>query len=208
MPPKGRAPYAVLLPLVRDCLWPPDGKPPTAWDERREGSVLKRLLAYRSVSQVEVAILGLARLRDTGQIDWLAPGAKVTSRALYNTRSGYSQMFELATREYWRTVKRTPKRTSAFSGVGEILFGMMRQSETYRTYIQSPEWAERRQRALSRAGARCERCKAFGVRLEVHHLTYTNLGHEPDEDLQVLCLPCHKIGDQERAAQAFGGDAA
>jgi hypothetical protein len=25
----------------------------------------------------------------------------------------------------------------------------------------------------------------------VHHLTYAHLGHERDEDLQVLCVACH-----------------
>lgn len=194
-----RSPYAALFPLIRQHLWGPDGKPPAAWDERREGSVLKRLLMHRSVSQIEVAILGLARLRDTGMITWLRKGEKVTSRALYNTRSGVSQMFELATREYWQTAKRRPKRPS-FSLLGDFLMHSLRQSATYKRYIRSPEWRARRQHILARAALRCERCNRFGVALEVHHLRYDNLGDEPETDLQVLCLNCHKTADRERGA--------
>ena len=57
-----QAAFRQLFPIIRDKLWAPDGKPPEAWDERREGSVLKRLLIHRSLSQLEVAILGLASL--------------------------------------------------------------------------------------------------------------------------------------------------
>lgn len=113
-------PYGVLLRLVREHLWVPDGKPPVGWDDRREGSVLKRLLAHRSVSQIEIAILGLAQLREAGLVDWLKPGAKVTCRALYNSRSGVSQMFELATAEYWKSTKKRPRKQDAES-LGDIL---------------------------------------------------------------------------------------
>jgi hypothetical protein len=120
-------PYAVLLKLIRANLWKPDGKPPGDWTERREGSVLKRLLVHRTVPQLEVAILGLAQLRDSGCIDWLKPGVKVTCRALYNSRSGVSQMFELATSEYWRTTKkRTPR---GMQSLGEILNEAQRRAQ-------------------------------------------------------------------------------
>lgn len=199
-------PYATLMPLVREHLWAPDGKPPEAWDERREGSVLKRLLAHRSVSQIEVAILGLVQLRDRGEIDWLRPGQKVTSRALYNSRSGASQMFELATRAYWLTAKKRPKKRERT--VGEILEHAIRvsegrgTSERYRRYLNSPEWAAKRAGALARSGMRCEDCGAYGVPLEVHHLRYDSLGFEPDEDLRVLCLECHDRADARRRGDA------
>lgn len=189
-------PYAALFTLVREKLWPPDGKPPVGWDERREGSVLKRLLMHKSRSQVEVAIIGLARLRDSGQVEWLKPGAKVTSRALYNTRSGVSQVFELATREYWMAAKKRPKQP--VDTVGEILFHSLRQTASYRDYLASPEWRGRRAEKLRHANYRCERCGALGQGLEVHHLTYDRLGHELETDLQVLCPACHKVADVER----------
>lgn len=182
-------PYATLFPLVRTQLWPPDGKPPAAWDERREGSVLKRLLMIHNISHIEVAILGLAQLRDRGQIEWLKPGAKVTCRALYHTRSGVCQMFELATAEYWRTAKRTPRKTIPL--IGDIIFGLIHHSTKYREYLRSPEWRARRARALVAAARRCSRCQQIGGVLDVHHLTYANLGAESDEDLEVLCRTCH-----------------
>src|SRR3990172_1819984 len=121
-----RIAYATLLPLVRAHLWVPDGKAPLGWSDRREGSVLKRLLAHRSVSQLEVAILGLARLRDAGQVSWLKPGDKVTCRALYCSRSGVSQVFELATHCYWRERrKHAPQRMQL---LGNILNEAMRKA--------------------------------------------------------------------------------
>jgi hypothetical protein len=189
--------------LIRKELWPPDGKPPTGWDERREGSVLKRLLMHRSVSQVEVAILGLAQLRDSGDIAWLARGQKVTSRALYNSRSGASQMFALATDAYWRIAKQRPKR--GFVGIAASVEFAMRRVERgaraddmYTQYMQSPAWQARRAKRLALAGLRCEGCTAYGVPLEVHHLHYRSLGHEEDADLEVLCKPCHNQADAER----------
>lgn len=196
----------MLFPLIRRELWPPDGKPPAAWTERREGSVLKRLLAHRSVSQVEVAILGLAQLRDSGDIAWLARGQKVTSRALYNSRSGASQMFELATQAYWRVAKKRPKR--GFVGLAASVEFAMRRVERgaraddmYTQYMQSPAWQKRRAARLALAQYRCERCDAYGVAVEVHHLHYRSLGHEADEDLEVLCKPCHDRADAERRGE-------
>lgn len=72
--------------------------------------------------------------------------------------------------------------------------------EEYAEYLQSVWWARRRWVALERAGYRCQRCGFQGTRSEysnvttgvhVHHLRYDNLGHEPDEDLCVLCPRCH-----------------
>src|SRR5258706_1057119 len=149
-------PYATLFPLIREKLWQPDGLPPAAWNERREGSILKQLLVHRSVSQLEVAIIGLAMLRDSNQVNWLKPGAKVTSRALYNSRSGVSQMFELATRAYWRTAKQRKKPW--VSSLGDVLFSVLHHSDEYRVYLRSPEWKEKRARALILGAHRCNRC--------------------------------------------------
>ncbi len=63
----------------------------------------------------------------------------------------------------------------------------------YREYLQTPEWQERRKRAMKRAGFRCQVCNAYGVRLNVHHRTYERRGYEHDRDLIVLCEGCHQI---------------
>ena len=62
---------------------------------------------------------------------------------------------------------------------------------TYHDYLQSPQWSERRQRALNLHGRKCSICGSK-YDLHVHHLTYINLFHEPLKDLAVLCQGCHE----------------
>ncbi|MBU3106715.1 HNH endonuclease [Clostridium gasigenes] len=56
--------------------------------------------------------------------------------------------------------------------------------------MESKHW-KKRTRALCNAGFSCQEC---GNRrsLQVHHLSYKNLGQEPDYDLKVLCRNCHR----------------
>lgn len=61
----------------------------------------------------------------------------------------------------------------------------------YDTYLQSKRWQEKRKMALARANHKCAACGAT-KRLDVHHLTYERLGNERQEDLMVLCRPCHE----------------
>jgi hypothetical protein len=76
---------------------------------------------------------------------------------------------------------------------------MKLNSKKYQDYINSFDWYLKRRKALERAGHKCERCHATeDVGLEVHHLTYERLGDENDEDLLVVCKPCHKIEDRKR----------
>lgn len=63
-------------------------------------------------------------------------------------------------------------------------------SPTYLFYIRSDAWRKRRERALMLAGHRCQVC-GDKKRLQVHHVSYVNLGHESDADLTVLCWWCH-----------------
>ena len=72
------------------------------------------------------------------------------------------------------------------------LFNRRPLSQEYRAYIKSYAWRARRQRALEKAGFRCQVC-GDRRRLEAHHVTYANLGHELDEDLTVLCWQCHVV---------------
>lgn len=62
----------------------------------------------------------------------------------------------------------------------------------YADYLQTPEWRERRQRALARAGHRCQVCNSAGL-LDVHHHTYERRGAEADGDVVVLCRGCHSL---------------
>lgn len=67
---------------------------------------------------------------------------------------------------------------------------MGRFSPQYLIYINSQAWHIRRQRALTRAGNRCQVC-GESRRLQVHHVSYENLGREKDADLTVMCWYCH-----------------
>lgn len=58
-------------------------------------------------------------------------------------------------------------------------------------YLKTREWRVKRNRALIRAGNRCQIC-ASTYRLDVHHRTYERLGCELLSDLVVLCRKCHQ----------------
>lgn len=65
-------------------------------------------------------------------------------------------------------------------------------SMSYREYLQTPEWREKRNQKVDEAGGGCQLCDQTGP-LDVHHRTYTNRGHEPMTDLIVLCRGCHEM---------------
>jgi 5-methylcytosine-specific restriction endonuclease McrA len=61
-------------------------------------------------------------------------------------------------------------------------------------YVQvlcSSLWWERRSEIVEARGAVCEACGIDGEALELHHLTYENLGDENDSELVLLCGECH-----------------
>jgi len=62
----------------------------------------------------------------------------------------------------------------------------------YEDYLNSPEWKTIREKALERAGRRCQACNSRGP-LDVHHRTYEHIGREELDDLTVLCRKCHGI---------------
>ena len=67
------------------------------------------------------------------------------------------------------------------------VFGLFK---TYKKYIISEIWKQRRDIEI-KDKKKCELCGATSM-LQVHHLTYDNLGNEKSKDLQVLCPPCHR----------------
>lgn len=59
----------------------------------------------------------------------------------------------------------------------------------YEEYLQSPHWlALRRQRCGKKA--KCVGCGSKKT-LQLHHVSYDNVGHEEPTDLIVVCRPCH-----------------
>ena len=60
----------------------------------------------------------------------------------------------------------------------------------YYDYMQSLAWTELREKALRRAGYKCEKCG--GEVKEVHHVKYPkDFSKDEIENLQALCKACH-----------------
>ena len=56
-------------------------------------------------------------------------------------------------------------------------------------YLQSPDWIVRKQLVIRRDHC-CQLCQST-TDLNVHHISYKNLGNEPLSDLVLLCQLCH-----------------
>lgn len=66
----------------------------------------------------------------------------------------------------------------------------------YQEYLSSAGWQRRRMVVIRLARYTCQRChwnvyEESGRWLEVHHLSYANLGDELVGDVEVLCSVCH-----------------
>ncbi len=60
----------------------------------------------------------------------------------------------------------------------------------YAQYLQTAEWKRRRQLVLLRAQGICEGCRESQA-VDVHHLTYSDVGEEFLFQLAALCRKCH-----------------
>jgi len=70
----------------------------------------------------------------------------------------------------------------------------------YAEYIRSSKWRARRIRYYQKFGRKCAAC-GDGRQLGLHHLSYENLGNEPDGDLVPLCWGCHYRYHEEHGVQ-------
>lgn len=66
----------------------------------------------------------------------------------------------------------------------------------YEQYLKTDAWKQKARERLKIDDYRCQMCGAQGNQLnplEVHHMTYHNLGHENTyKDLVTLCHCCHQ----------------
>lgn len=77
----------------------------------------------------------------------------------------------------------------------------MTTKSQHRAYLQSPVWRQRREDYFANNCGDCAKCGlprwlaivAYDQDIHIHHLTYANIGHEHDEDLQPLCRRCHEV---------------
>ncbi|MCR8666220.1 HNH endonuclease [Aestuariibaculum sp. M13] len=65
----------------------------------------------------------------------------------------------------------------------------------YYGYLDSPQWAHKRNLVFKRAEGKCERCSKKAVM--VHHKTYARVGYEDLEDLMAVCFHCHSLEHSE-----------
>lgn len=72
-------------------------------------------------------------------------------------------------------------------------------SKKYDDYMKSDAWVAKRKERLQLDDNHCVMCgRKNGLTrkgkpiLQVHHIHYNNLGHEPMEDLVSLCSGCHR----------------
>ena len=61
----------------------------------------------------------------------------------------------------------------------------------YLAYLQTPEWASRRDKTLRRDMQVCQACLE-ALATEVHHRTYERIFNEPIFDLVSVCSDCHR----------------
>jgi 5-methylcytosine-specific restriction endonuclease McrA len=66
------------------------------------------------------------------------------------------------------------------------------RAQPYADYLKTDHWQKTRQKALLRAGYKCQVCSAVSE-LHVHHRTYLRRGEERASDVIVLCAECHGI---------------
>lgn len=66
----------------------------------------------------------------------------------------------------------------------------MSRSAQYEQHLRSARWNITRSQIIIRDGGMCTKCGAT-QRLDVHHVSYLNLGHELQSDLVTLCRRCH-----------------
>ncbi len=123
-----RAPHAVLMPIIRELFYAPDGKPPADWDEDRDGHIVKMMLKQgHSVDDLEAGIRGLRDLVDQPgvwvqdyHVDFARPHEKLTMRMLYNTRLGQNMpALAVATQAYWSRVNSRRSRASSPSHISD-----------------------------------------------------------------------------------------
>ncbi len=68
-------------------------------------------------------------------------------------------------------------------------------SPEYKRYLRSNAWAMRKNAYYKRFNRQCAACGS-SKRIQLHHVSYDQLGHEPDQDLVPLCHKDHRNAHQ------------
>lgn len=62
----------------------------------------------------------------------------------------------------------------------------------YEQYMKSVEWKNLRMSIYAKRGRKCEKCGQDKGEIHAHHLTYERFTKELEEDIMLLCRPCHE----------------
>lgn len=111
------------------------------------------------------------------------------------SRSGYQfqgTMHDECQRAYWREQRAEGEARRNKTTIQFELRKLELKDMPYQEYLQTPEWQEKRKRALKKSDYRCQVCNTNSEQLNVHHRTYERRGDEIDSDLIVLCRSCHE----------------
>lgn len=66
----------------------------------------------------------------------------------------------------------------------EVCFG-------YQNYLNTQHWKKFRD-SIIKSRKKCECCGTTEPIMNVHHISYSNIGKEKDRDVALLCISCHK----------------
>jgi hypothetical protein len=75
-------------------------------------------------------------------------------------------------------------------------------SPLYKQYVRSNAWAIRKNQYYRRDNRQCAACGSR-ERVQLHHVSYDNLGHEPDQDLVPLCYKDHRNAHRAHQSGRF-----
>lgn len=75
-------------------------------------------------------------------------------------------------------------------------------SAVYKQYLRSNAWAMRKNAYYKRFNRQCAACGSW-KRIQLHHVSYDSLGHEPDQDLVPLCYKDHRNAHRAHQAGRF-----
>lgn len=75
----------------------------------------------------------------------------------------------------------------------------------YSNYLQTDHWKRFRD-SIIKSRKKCECCGAVEPIMNVHHISYSNVGKEKGADVALLCVDCHKYIHQIKDGKAVCSD--
>jgi hypothetical protein len=64
-------------------------------------------------------------------------------------------------------------------------------ARTYSDYLKTVHWKNVKEEFTSATGGVCQLCRHPNREIQLHHVSYENVGRETHKDIQVICSDCH-----------------